>query len=173
MSLDALVDQEASLIKRGELVVLVTFHRSRTKPGTLVHVKTVPAVEEFFRYAGGNDETEVGAYGRYWQPHKTDALVVYELASDDLRGVLGSNGGRYRLDQPGTPLRDGNIVNLSLLRLKGTSEAGVTFLLSGMHSKSYIEDLADAIVEASRDFYVNYLKPVDIAVMVSTQDLSK
>lgn len=169
--IDELFQDEAQLIKRGEIVMQTTFHRN--KKGLTVYAKAVPAIEDFFAEAGTGDLQNVSQFGRYWLPYKeTDTLQVLDMTSPVLGGLQGGKIP-YRLDCPGQPLlditRDGT-VNLSFLRLKGISELGVTFIVRGLHSERLIHEIADKVVEASRHFYVSYLKPVGVAVMVSTQD---
>lgn len=174
MSLDALIDQDASLIKRGEIVVQAVLHRG--KQGLTLFVKSVPAIEEMMQNLGSGDATDVRNWARYWIPKGNELLEVYDLADANCQGTMGQGKLQYALDRPGLPIWDpanyGQVVNLSWLRLKGLSSTGVTFTIKGLHSKKYVEEVSDKLVEACREFYIHFIKPVDIAVMVQTQDLT-
>ena len=164
---------EAPLIKRGEMCLMTTFHRGRQ--GLVVSVKAHPALEDLVRSLGTGETQDIGLWGRSWSALKTP-INIYDLSTPALMTVLGNDRGHYRLDHPGQPLiidthGDYRIdpVNLSFLRIKGISE-GVDFLVKGVYTIEGIRDIADKVVQAERHFYITYMKPVDVTVVVSTQE---
>ena len=155
---------EDAVTKGGVCRILVTLHR--THLGVTVNVKTHPDVEEFMRALGNGESNLVGAYGRYWKPLERP-LYVYSmnehLASSDL----------YDLNSIGLPLEMNAKINLSFLRLVGVSEgAGVSFSLRGVYSRDGLQSLLHAITTTGKQFYIDYIKPVHLTVMVSTQELA-
>jgi hypothetical protein len=177
-------EDEALLMKRGEICIQVTFQRGRIpgdKPGAglIVEAKIHPLVEETIASFGGGDTVDVRTTGRHWTSgDKNNPLLAYDLTSPAVSGVLGSGKDLYLLDAPGQPLlgdgqRTSNeVVNLSFLRLKGLSEgAGMKFFVRGVFTLEQVRNIADKVQNASRSFYVSYMKPVGVTIMVSTQEL--
>lgn len=167
--------QEMSLSKGGELLLQTQIQRS--KGGLSVTVRTSPVIEDMMAQMSEVAPRNVLEFGRYWQ--SPTELQVYGLTADlgGLKGVTGTLG--YRMDRPSQALdlpldrhMPGlTIVNLSFLRLVGASE-GVSFTLNQVYSRDGVADLCKKIEEATRHFYIQYLKPVDMRIMVMTQALS-
>jgi hypothetical protein len=62
---------------------------------------------------------------------------------------------------------------MSFLRLAGTSEGnGVTFGVKGVYSLESLRNLRDKISASARQLYIEYLRPVDLTVTVSTQEMA-
>lgn len=176
-------DQVAQIIKRGEICIQTTLHRGMS--GLSVSVKVHPLVEEFMRSLGSGEVHNVKLFGRHWAPvGAAEELNVYHLQTNPGR-LVSDDGTVFRIDKPGQPFtmgpesNDGSLtaglpnLNLSFLRLVGASDgAGVTFSVKGVYEIDGVRRLRDQIAAASRRFYVAYLKPVDMSVMVSTQELS-
>lgn len=181
-----LVD-EFSLIKKGETCVQVGLSRGLKNTGLIISARAHSRVESFFEELAP-PETPTGdarVGGRNWHPvGSSTTLRAYQFLPDGGldRAFPLPEGGRtrlaYRLNRLGQPLLELDpssgmeVVNLSFLRLVGISSAeGVTFSTRGVYGESSIRKLAEAIREASKSFYINFLKPIGVMVMVSTQDL--
>ena len=176
------VEFEASIIKRGETPIHIRFRK--TMRGLTMHIKTLPIVEDFMRLLGQGVTTDVRTNGRYWTHTSKDLaekqLLVYDLEMRE-HGILGGKGVQYRLDAPGQPLiihgqdangRRSTMVNLSVLRLVGISEGpGVTITISGVYSEDATREMEEGFVKAIKAFYEAYLRPIDLTVVVSTQEL--
>lgn len=168
----------ATLMKRGEICIQTTL--SRTYLGLTLNVKVHPRVEEFIRGLGTGTPEDAKRYGRYWSSvDKDKVLTVYDL-TQTLGSVPIGGGNYFRLDRIAQPLfesGEGNpnhgSVNLSFLRLVGASEgSGVSFRVNGVHTLDAIRQMRDKIGEAAQSFYINYLKPVNLDVQISTQEFS-
>ena len=167
----------SKIIKRGETVTQVILHRSMK--GVSLQVKAHPAIEEFARALGDGEAQDIKIYGRHWHAIGDKPLRIYNndlkvfkcesLTTDD----PGNAKIGFRYDQPGQPLIDGNgFLNISFLRLVGVSEGGgVTFGISGVYTLDSLKRIRDSISSACRKFYVHYMRPVDLSVTISTQDL--
>jgi hypothetical protein len=179
-----MLDEEVLLMKRGEICIQVTFQRGRIpgdKPGAglIVEAKIHPLVEETLASFGTGEALDVRTTGRHWTSGDKDSpLLVYDLSSPAVQGVVGDGKTLYTLDQPGLPLLgDGHrlsadVVNLSFLRLKGLSEgAGMKFFVRGVFTLEQVRAIAEKVQNASRSFYISYMKPVGVTIMVSTQEL--
>lgn len=155
---------EETLVKGGEQMISVSLLRNTA--GIKVTVKAHPAVEEHFAAQSG-ELLSVTEFGREWT--SKSALQVYHVVADP--GVVTGPSGRYQIATVGRALVNDEVVNLSFLRLRGISEEnGVTFYLKGAYSWPYVQKLAQRIVQAGRQFYMDYLKPGDITVTISTQE---
>lgn len=181
------------VIKRGETCVIFTIHRnqlhSKEGVGMFLSVKTHPAVEDFMRtlstYPGGQSEpliVDASTVGRHWVPIGGAPLVAYQFVEklDNYDAMLDDGDGRsYTMNHLGQPLLISDpdarrpLINLSFLRLRGVSEGGgVTFGIHGVHSLDQLRTMRDQLSGAVRKFYTKYLKPVDLSVICSTQELS-
>jgi hypothetical protein len=170
---------QADVTKGGETFIRVLIKRS-PKLGTHLNVWTLPHIEEFFRRLSDGNPTDPMVGGRYWYPiGEGKALQVYGLDSNiyyplDRKGVVAS------LSSVGVPIitangpredgGSGTILNMGFLRLVGTSEPnGVTFGVKGVYSTEMLNQMRDYVAEASKKLYIQYMKPVNIHVMISTQ----
>lgn len=180
--------EEGLLIKGGEAVTRINIHRSpiagKFGVGFLVTVWIHPRIEEFIRSLGNSEVLDVKSMGRYWVPiENTKELSVYYMSTS--LGMQSADGGYFTLDRPGQPLiqsEEGgmighkgppSVINLSILRLVGASEgAGVTFGVRGVYTLDALRRMRDQLMDASRQFYVTYLKPVDLSIVVSTQEIN-
>lgn len=180
--MDILGREDAIVEKRGENVIWVSL--TRKKNPLLVSVKIHPRVEELVRGWGtGLDEPVQG--GRWWKPTQGGPpLRVWNLDLARDRIFDSGGGSRYRINAAGRPLifSDGDderadarreqMLNLSFIRLVGASGPdGVSFeIAEGVHSLPELRKLADQIKVAGRRFYIDFLMPVDLTVVVSTQE---
>ncbi len=178
--MDLQVPEVAVVSKGGETRIMVELQREVHRPGkdgiTLrVAIKVHPAVEAFFSELGKGETVEVGAYGRYWIPcEKEKPLLAYDIQIP-LEPVRGVSGGVVNLERLGHPLLDRSdrydLINMSFLRLVGASEgAGVSFHLKGVYTTDTLKKTRDLITEASSAFYLAYMKPLNLSVIVSTQE---
>lgn len=180
-------DPTATIIKRGELCVQFTMHRnlSHAKEGVglSLSIKTHRVVEEFMRQmAGDNQPMEVKtSQGRYWVGLTPERPLLAYRFQEKIPCVEADDAdvGCYSFDHLGYPLSVVNdrfrkpFLNLSFLRLVGISEgAGITFGIKGVYSYDSLKTISDDLATASRRFYTRYLKPVDLTVMVSTQEMN-
>ncbi|MCA1841298.1 MAG: hypothetical protein LC723_13410 [Actinobacteria bacterium] len=154
----------------------------RVGRGLLVTVRTDPRIEDYMKGLGADMETlSVDEYGRMWIPaNEGESLSVYGLPAEDaLTGYIrNGTGASYRLDQVGRRLFEGgadgdrpNGVNLSFLRLVGSSRPeGVSFIVQGVYSVEAVREFKKTFADAAEGFYKNFLKPVSVQVIVSTQE---
>lgn len=172
---------DVELIKRGETCIMTSFTRSsyvNSKVGLTLTVKTHPNVEDMMRGMGTATPIDVSTLGRHWVQKGKDPLLVYDLTVAECMGGLGNAPHLYRLDRPGYPMWDFdqglryNVINMSFLRLVGISEgSGVSFGVRGVISYDHVKQVAAAVENASRAFYMSYMKPIDVTVVVSTQEV--
>lgn len=185
-------DAMAEVIKSGENCIQVLLARSRG--GLKLTVRTHPRVEDFLKGLGNGEKMDVSLIGRHWTPIGKDTLYVWPITDPVGEQFVEGAAYSYTLDLPGWPLanpnrdRDdaedgryalrnmakavrGEVLNLSFLRLVGTSEDGVSFAIKGMFSPAAVDKLAERIQESGRAFYVNFLKPYRLMVTVSTQPI--
>ena len=164
----------AAVIKRGETCIETVFHRSFE--GLVVDVKVHPGVEAFMRHHGHGETAPVVVNGRHWSiAPREQPLMAYAYQPMEL---LRSDDGSYiTLDKLGQPLvdtKDGRetYVNLSFLRLVGASEgAGVRFTIAGVYSDKFLRNQRDLIGNAQKKFYIEYLRPIDLRVTISTAEM--
>jgi len=184
--------EEYNAIVKGGGVRAIDIGVSRSKVGVTINVRTVAEVEDFMRSLGTGERVNVASSGRYWAPLQTvtkdettgvitrvdgPPIYVYDLRQAIEVAPIGGEK-YYRLDQPGGPLlsNDGAYINLSILRLIGTSEGlGVTFSLKGsVYTEDALKNLKDLLGKAARKFYIDYIRPVDYrgTVILSSQEFN-
>ena len=190
------MDLTSEVIKRGQTCIQVILHRTRL--GLTVEVHSHPNVEDFFRTFTPNPPIDVMTIGRYWLPYCQTCGQHHQTLNTDIigcrmyipkplmayAGVVGidpmtiEDNTVITLDNLGQPLiKDGRVeggntlINISFLRLVGISEGGVTFGVRGVYSTERLHRLRDVISTATRKFYIDYLRPVDMSVVISTQEL--
>lgn len=170
----------SALVKGGETVIQTNLRR--TADGLTLTIRTHPRVEQFLAALGAGAPIEdAGIYNRYWNPaNGVKGLPVHGLSPDKtIQGWINvDNRLSYRLDRPGGPLYERNQdtgilgLNLSFLRLVGTSEGGgQSFTVKGVYSTEQLQTLRMQLMSACQHFYVSYLKPVNVTVLVSTQEI--
>jgi len=140
------------------------------KGGVSVTVRALPRVEEFMQNLG-NGTVDPQTSGRYWISFDERPLSAYII--QPVQAPMSDDGSAVSLNRLGQPLLmthpdSGNtVVNLSLLRLRGISEGtGVTFGLRGVYSLTELHKVRDKLVCASRRFYDEFVRPVDIGVTI-------
>ena len=152
----------------------------RSTKGVSLKVKTYPVVEEFAKSLGDGDYQDVKLYsgGRYWHPISSKALNIYNYDSKTtkvgLLTVAHSGGPAFtcQFTQPGPLYDTSGVLNISFLRLVGVSVgSGVTFGITGVFEMDFLKRMRDQIGAACRQFYINYMRPVDLSVTISAQDL--
>jgi hypothetical protein len=145
----------------------IEFDFDRSGAGVKVTVRTIPDVEEFMRNLGSGKAVEIETYGRYWRPiTKAKTLLAYDL-SEQIEPT-----GKYRIDLLGWPANHDGYTNLSFLRLVGSSdERGASFYLKMVVSRQGLIALADQLAAMAQQFYIDYMKPMDVIVKVSIQEL--
>lgn len=168
---------QADVTKGGETFIRVLLKRS-AKYGTHLNVRTLPHIEEFFRKLAPGPPTDPMLGGRYWYPiGEGKTLQVYPLDSaihfslDRKNHIASLTSVGIPLISAGNPDHGGaTVFNLGFLRLVGTSEPeGVTFGVKGVYSTEALHNMRDLVGEASKKLYVQYMKPVNIHVMISSQ----
>lgn len=179
---DLTQDTSSVIIKRGEQYGAFTLHRSPAGLTMSIHVH--PIVEEFVQGLTGTEATQVDVktLGRYWRPLREDIPLMVWRTEKLPHSEYEEDSTRFTLDKPGDPLladyadpltgRTAKMVNLSFLRLVGISEArGVTFSIKGVYSYEVLKEMDRNLTAALRKFYNRYLKPIDLSIMVHTQEL--
>lgn len=156
----------------GEEAIKITLKRGLD--GLKVHIQVHPAVEELTKSWGGEDvsEVDVRSIGRYWQLAKgqSDPLMAYSL-SNRMPPIHATPDGEssYRVDQVGGPMVcvDGSI-NMSMLRLVGTSKSGgVEFLVPSLISETEMIRVAKVAKQAASKICKDFLVPIEFTVKVS------
>jgi len=170
---------DLTVIKKGETCLHVTLSRVKSVPanfpvglGLMVSVKAHPALEEFCKNTIGDGKLiPVELINKGWvgtDPSK--GLQCYNLPN---RFTHVTGNIALDLGPIGTPLYQGDTVNLSFLRLAGISEgAGVSFYCKGVFSQDTMRNMKDKIGIATRALYNEYLRPVDMSIQVSTQEIA-
>jgi len=172
------LDVVATVAKSGEIPIQVLFRRSLK--GLTLTVKLLPKVEEFIRGLGSGEVFSVRTMGRHWLPVGGQDLMVYDLNFNP--GILPTDaGGAFRLDRPGGVILESemtptghtrDVVNVSFLRLVGASEgSGVTFAVQGVFTDTAVKAMGAQVEAAEKKFFVSYMKPFNLAVMVCTQEI--
>jgi len=146
----------------------------RTFKGIQLSVKVSPEVEEFARTISDGQIVNVKMVGRHWRTAEdAKPLQFYNLAEEYSRTLVNEPLG-YRLDAIGQPLFDpeSGAINLSFLRLVGISEgAGVTFTIRQVSSLDGLRQMRDALGKAGTKFYRDLIRPVDLPISISTQEI--
>ena len=164
----------AEVVKGGVTVIHTGIYRSLIKfpQGIMINVKAVKGVENFMEMLGSGRQIDVDVSGRHWRALQGETLKVYELTTP-----IAAEGSKhevdFRLDRVGYPLIDDtDLANLSFLRLVGISEgAGVWFGLKCVLSLDEMRDIRDKLAKVERQFYINYMRPVDLSIQISTGEL--
>ena len=168
----------ASVVKSGEIPIHTVLSRSLS--GLSITVKLLPPIEEFIKSLGSGAVADVKVIGRHWRPIGGQPLLVYDLALNP--GVLQTDAdGAFRIDRPGSVMvesemlpsgRMRDIMNLSFLRLAGSSEGpGITFRVAGVYTDTAIKTMGALVEAAEKKFFITYMKPYKLAVMVCTQEI--
>jgi len=170
---------ERTISKGGDPCVSWTISRSTS--GILVRVKVSNTIEEFFRNNAVPDEPVINVeiIGRNWKSIGDAPLQIYSCENETLtkKRRINSDNGFYRLDMAGFELLDKRsldspVVNLSPLRVVNASKGeGVTFAIRGVYEQRTVKETADLFGKAVRSFYSDFLKPLNISVIVSTQEM--
>ena len=151
----------ADLTVNNESIIRTRFRRHRD--GVQVFLKVAPEVEDFFRHWSMDSNDDVISFGRHWMPSPGGRLFVWRTPIEQDRY---EDGGGFSLTHPSRPLRVDGRVNISFLRLVGASE-GVTFITEDLMSKTEIEAMAERVKRAQARFYQEYLKPLEVDVIIS------
>lgn len=165
---------DSSFQKKGSIVLQMSFIRNER--GLSISVKSASEVEELLRSWSGGDAMLSGEYEREWRAPKDPSgkgLQVWNLIQDP--GKLIMTGGFYTLSRPGGKLifaeRSQQIVNLSFLRLVGISSGnGVQFEIPGVYSLDFVKDIQGKINQAAKQFYSDYLLPIELSLIIQTQE---
>ncbi len=186
-------DNNVEVVKGGETCISLGLERS-TK-GLRVSVKAHPRVEEFFKTMSGGEVKDSQLTDRYWRlSDDHQPLMCYLLPPLPFDGFTQGEGD-YVIDKVGSPLvvnnypgGDGgahpiapgggrydignNKVNISFLRMVGISEPqGITFYVGGVYSKDAVIKLLEQIGAGLRRFYIDFIRPMNVSVQISTQSL--
>lgn len=163
-------ENETVTIRKGGQVVL--FSMKRSTKGIHVSLKVDPSIEELFReWAKGRliDASGPHANGKLWEG-KEGPLSAY--AAIGVEGYFQSAEGTYNLVRVGTNLHDDNGTNLGFLRLQGASSPeGIQFFVKGVYSSDAVREAGRKIKSALQHFYVNFVKPLDVVITMSSMEL--
>lgn len=177
-------EKQIEIIKRGETSLTMSLNRGPS--GLVIAVKVHPVVEAFIRGLGDGGSSDVKASGPYWRPVGSGGPILIHNLALDAPGQIQLESGEYAyINKPGQPILDphGAVdintgkhrpgINLSFLRIAGVSEgAGVTFSVRGVHSYEALTKMREKIGEAYRGLYRAYMKPIQMDIVVSTQETS-
>lgn len=171
---------EQITVKKGE--VLLQIGLKRHQHGLLVTAKAHPSIEEMFRTFSGGETAPANSHARLWARAKADGPALPQLyscgAMPGAGGTMRWANGFYRIDaggsalwQPGTDGRN-DIVNLAFLRFVGISQdLGVSFVVKGVFSSEAVQKLAQGLQGATKQLYLEYLKPVDMVITMSMMEV--
>lgn len=162
---------DINVVKRGERVYEGSI--GRYTKGLRLYAKVHPSVEDLMRSWGTGSTESVSAYGRYWSTPNGDNAQVYTMSAPQNTMVFNQAGTPFRLGQVGHPLitEDGTL-NLSFLRLVGIS-SGLKIDVRGVFSHPELLDIREKIKQGVRSLYVSYLLPVDLNLVISTEDIRR
>ena len=167
---------ETILAKGGETVTRINIQRG--KDGLKISVWAHPSIEAVMRdLAGEYGRTGVLNYGSHWTS-KEQAFNVWDFPKE-VFASFHRNEPPFTLNYPGGTMllqdsagRHNHMLNLSFLRLEGISTgAGVTFTVKGVFQEDYINKLRDQIEQASITFYKAVLKPIELTITVTSQEM--
>jgi hypothetical protein len=179
--------ENALTIGKGE--DLLSLETRRISKGLLVRAKAHPAIEDTFRnWSGNGAQVLANSHGRFWLPHGEGKLMAWGLTEVIPRGAVDRTAN-YGVDRLGTLLLEGEsvaldrgdgrrlelegngklLVNLGFLRLVGIGDAPVEFLVRGVFTTEGIAQMSSLIHAATRKFVMDYLRPVEIKFVISTQ----
>lgn len=144
----------------------------RTSGGTEIKVKSA-VLEEYFK----NQHAEVCRQAGYDDPGRrhTSSTVVPNLKAYRVASArLFVHDWEVRLDQWDStifepPNSGSRALNLSILRAVGLGE-GVTRLYSGLSSREGIRLWVDAVKGVIKALYVDYLKPVEFRLTITSEE---
>jgi len=149
----------------------------RSKRGIIISAKADKIIEDLFAsWAGTAGDVPHTMHGRMWEAPPSGAIPpLYALSiipDNGGRGLQTASGKAYRLDRVGVPLVDDSGINIGFLRMRGISEgSGVSFVIKGVYSSDAVRQMAQDVRDAVRHFYINFIKPIDVVVTMSTQEI--
>lgn len=162
---------ETTVVKKDKEILTLSIKRSRK--GLRVSIRADEVMEEIFKEWGGEGALQMPQHGRYWEPLDGPLPGLYPLniLIDNGRVLQTPSGRMYDLTMTGLPLMDDRGVHLGFLRLKGISDVnGVSFVVKGVFSREVVRDTSQAIKECVQHFFLNFIKPIDVVVRMSTQE---
>ncbi len=162
------------IVKGGETRLQINI--SRNAGGLVVNVKAHKQIEEFMKQITGGTTSDLAVISRNWRSNLKDKpFSAYTNGSANHKVPPGTleDGSTYSIDLLGQPLITQNgQINISFLRLQGISEdAGASFTIAGVYSTDAVRNIRDKVGQAARRFYIDYLRPMDFSVAISTQEL--
>ena len=132
----------------------ITLKLRRIANGLEIYVQS-EKIEEFFKNFSGIS----GTY--FEKEHYSYVFSRITSAGDDLAAF--DRAGKEELLYNGIP-------NLSFLRMVGIAQ-GVTFTLPGVYSLYTIQKFIERTKEALKIFYRQYLKPVNVELVITTREV--
>jgi hypothetical protein len=169
------MEETATVNKGGETCIQVTL--ARNGEGLRVSAKVHPRVEEFMRILNNGNVQDIRTYSRLWTPPSGSELTAYTGGKVTGGSFVLEDGSQYTLDQLGQPMHVPNgtpapTLNLSFLRLVGISvNDGVSFTIKGVFSTDAMKRMKEQMSLATRKFYVDFVRPVNMTITVSTQEV--
>lgn len=139
----------------------------RTSKGMAIWARTLPQVEEFIIALNevGDPPIPIDSYSRGWTPGTVNPLMVRMITRD-----IDCN--YYSLNQVGGQLNSRNSPNLSFLRIVGVgTPEGVRFCIGGPVSKGHITSVKEAVLNASRQLFRDYIVPVHINLRITSTEI--
>lgn len=147
------VTTETEVITKKENNTLLSFNVKRTAGGVEINLQS-DVLETFFSIGGFREgaDPEWGGVQSYSMISSIDATK---------RNLLNNWGANVLIISADYP-------NLAFLRAKGLKD-GVTFKLSSVHSRTEIAKFVKLFKEHVRTLYLEYIKPIDAGVELTTK----
>jgi hypothetical protein len=153
----------------------------KTNIGLIVTVKAEPIIEEFMKTASLGNTINISEFGVDWCSLNSEPLEIYDIAENAALHLDNSNFTIFAPNRKlllGGDLRDegeidfidkrnpnSRMVNLSFLRFAGISKPdGVSFGVTGAHSKLFIQEFATKSIKAAKYLVEEYIVPINLNV---------
>lgn len=151
-----MLDQQI-IVEDLEVVVISLWRYSKENPnGLTVHVKAIPAVEEFFKGLGSGEARPLESFTKNWYSLKTP-ITVWDQKQPlvDPMFCVGKVGDGFERN---------STTNLSFLQLAGVSNPeGVEFGVKGVWSLQELRHIRGNIEDAVEKLWNEYVRPVEMS----------
>lgn len=192
--------EQFNLTKSGQQVLMLSL--SRSSKGLILKVKAHSSIEDFFQTISQGMVEPVALHGRWWRPVGGAELSSVYQVKQQIRAPFDGRGQFYTLnavgqdlltietpgavitarnpfgdgdDEPAAPRGGtGQQLNISFLRLQGISEGeGVAISVPTVQTAEALRKMATQLRTAVKQFYVDFLKPLDVTIIMSTQETNR
>ncbi len=157
---------DASVAGEGHNVIEIILQRHRR--GIKVSVTVDEAVEDFFKYWGGEATSHL-SHGRMWHPFKDGESLDfwnYEQPHYD-------EDTQYSLMHTGADLLvNDRVPNISFLRMKGAT-LSKSFVVDTVIQRDRLASIARKLNRGAEQFYAQYIQDVRLGIFVSVRELGR